>query len=335
MSRILKVSNGDYRLQVKSGGSIVLDTQSASGTVKVIGNLDVQGTLTFIESTNTQISDTILQLNYGQNGSGVGNGSGAQVAGIEIERGTLPASQFLFNETVSHYDSTTTLNPTGTWQLTTNAGILGGLQVRTIVADGLGDLVFDLQNGTKLLAVANSTNYYLRCINDNNIPTVKWVRNYIASNWDPGAPGTQGTSIVSTVQYPTTVLLSAASTSMQASSTSIIFQVNQNTIANITAAGFATGNIVFAGNATPNQITTSASSGNLTLTADNKNVEINGYLNLDNQASDPTYGATVSKIYAKSTIGPGRTGIYFNNNANQTSDELVSRNRAVLLSILL
>jgi hypothetical protein len=335
MSRILKVSNGDYRLQVKTGGNIVLDTQSTSGTVKVIGNLDVLGTFTYIESTDTRIKDTIIQLNYGQNGAGVGNGSGPQVSGIEIDRGSLPHSQFLFDETLLHYDSTTSLNPIGTWKLTTDAGILGGIQVRSIVGDGLGDLVFDLQSGNKLLTVANTTNYYLRCINDNNIPTVKWVRNYIASNWDPNNPGNQGTSIVSTVQYPTTVLLSSANTSMQAGASTIVFQISQNTIATVSASGLTTGNVQLGGNSTPNQITTSASSGNLTLTADNKNVEINGYLNLDNQASDPTFGAAVSKIYAKSTVGPGRTGIYFNNNANQTSDELVSRNRAVLLSILL
>jgi len=41
MSRILKVSQSDYRLQVQSGGSIVLDTGTSTGTVIITGNLDV------------------------------------------------------------------------------------------------------------------------------------------------------------------------------------------------------------------------------------------------------------------------------------------------------
>ena len=48
------------------------------------------------------------------------------------------------------------------------------------------------------------------------------------------------------------------------------------------------------------------------------------------------YTANKTKIYSTATVGPGKTGIYFaNTNGSQTPDELISRNRAVLLSILL
>jgi len=40
-------------------------------------------------------------------------------------------------------------------------------------------------------------------------------------------------------------------------------------------------------------------------------------------------------MYSSSVFGPGRTGVYFTNNTITTPDELISRNRAVLLSILL
>ena len=73
----------------------------------------------------------------------------------------------------------------------------------------------------------------------------------------------------------------------------------------------------------------------LSATATNT-IEVSGVMQLDNQASAPTYNSAGTQIYSRSTVGPGKTGIYFTNqNASQTPDELVSRNRAVLLSILL
>ena len=59
-----------------------------------------------------------------------------------------------------------------------------------------------------------------------------------------------------------------------------------------------------------------------------------------NQAGTPTSVSGATKLYSKSTEGAGRTGIYFVNNVTYgglayNRDELVSKNRAVLLSILL
>ena len=62
-------------------------------------------------------------------------------------------------------------------------------------------------------------------------------------------------------------------------------------------------------------------------------VEVNAVLQLDDQTA-PTYSASMTKLYS-STPGPGRTGVYITNSTVQTPDELISRNRAVLLSILL
>jgi hypothetical protein len=64
-------------------------------------------------------------------------------------------------------------------------------------------------------------------------------------------------------------------------------------------------------------------------------------LQLNNQAGDITVAvATATQIYTKAAEGPGRSGIYFTNDtaygaAAYNNDELVSKNRAVLLSILL
>ena len=54
--------------------------------------------------------------------------------------------------------------------------------------------------------------------------------------------------------------------------------------------------------------------------------------NLDDQALTPGSTSGKTKIYSQATSGPGKTGLYITN--VNTSDELVSKNRAVLLSIL-
>jgi len=55
-------------------------------------------------------------------------------------------------------------------------------------------------------------------------------------------------------------------------------------------------------------------------------------LNLDNKSSNPGSTAGTNKVYSKSTIGAGNTGLYFVNTT--TSDELVSKKRALLFSMI-
>ena len=68
MSKVLRITDGDYRVIVDNGvsGKIILDTTSGSdtprGTVVVTGDLEVKGTTTTVESTVTTIADNILNL---------------------------------------------------------------------------------------------------------------------------------------------------------------------------------------------------------------------------------------------------------------------------------
>ncbi len=63
MSKIVKVNDGDYKVVVQEGGNIVLNTGDRIGLVTVTGDLNVQGEVTYIESTNTTINDNIILLN--------------------------------------------------------------------------------------------------------------------------------------------------------------------------------------------------------------------------------------------------------------------------------
>jgi hypothetical protein len=323
MSKVLNVSNGDYRVRVQTGGSIILDTQSTYGKVLVIGDLDVQGQLTYIESTNTQVKDNILQLNYGQTGNGISS-TNNYVSGIEIERGNYSAAQILFNEQVQHYDPITSTEVNGTFILRTADGKLSGLQVSSIANSGTTDFVFDMQGSTNVLRVANASGGYENNINnDNDILNRKYLYNYVAASG--------GVATVDRIYFPIAGGIAGSTSSIEAFGSSIVFQISQATRAIISPSGVSVDNINFYSNTISN-----TSSNNLVLTANNNNVEINSVLNLDDQSSIPSYVSGKTKIYSSATAGPGGTGIYFaNNQAAHSADELISRRRAVALSILL
>jgi hypothetical protein len=325
MSKVLNV-NGDYILRVQQNGNIILDTQSDYGQVTIIGRLDVKGQLTYLESTNTQIKDNILQLNVGDtNPTGISVANNRQ-SGIEIERGTgagyYPA-QILFNEAVTHFDPNLQTTVSGTFVMQTSDGTLSGLQVASIQNLGGANFVFDMKNDPYVLSVVNAAGYENNVLHDNDIPNRKYLYNYVAAS--------NGVATVDRIYFPTTGGVGNSTSSIEAFGSNIVFQINQNTRALITTSGFSVDNI----NLYQDTIINSGSN-NLVLTAVNNNIEISGVLNLDDQPSTPSYTTGKTRIYSKAVAGPGGSGIFFTNNqAAHTADELISRTRALALSILL
>jgi hypothetical protein len=381
MSKIVKVSNGDYSLQDQAGGNIILDTTGTAvgrastgyGTVTVYGNLDVKGITTYVESTNTEISDNIIQLNFGQTGAGISSANNYQ-SGIEIERGSLSAAQFVFNEQVNFYNAKTTSEQTGSFVFKTVDGNLNALQLRTISTDTSSDLSFDLQGGNHALAIVNSQgingvgghdlladalNYASLNLQGYHIPNIEWVYNYAFSTATPLTVPPTGLALVNEINYPlrgTPTYSSVIATGTSSANGNIQFSVNTG---NVTATGglLAYFSTATTGNDLTNATLTASAQGsltvnnvriygntitdingsyNLTLTSQSGEVEVNAVLDLDDQTwNTPVYASGKTKFYSSSTIGPGRTGVYVTNSTVRTPDELISRNRAVLLSILL
>jgi hypothetical protein len=321
MSRVLKVSQSNYRLQTASGGTITLDTGVDVGTVIVTGDLIVQGETTTVNTTNLAIEDNIIVLNKNQTGAGITLASPISgQSGVQISRGTRPAGQFLFDENVNHYDFPNTTNVGGTFVLKTNDGKKAGLQVATIVNDGASNLVFDMQASQGVLSIANSTNYYQRVTQDDHIPNWRTILNYVAAS--------NGVATVDRMYFPPGAAFGFEDSKVQAFQTNIQFFVGQQIRATISPVGVSVNNI----NLFTDTIT-NTSSNSLVLTAINNNVKIDAVLNLSDQSLDPSVPAGSTKLYSKPTVGPGNSGLFFKN--VNISDELVSRSRAVLLSILL
>jgi hypothetical protein len=328
MSRVLNLS-GDYRIRVQSGGNIILDPGS-SGTVTITGNLDVVGSQTNIESNTVSIQDNIIQINYDP--SNIYNGDGIPTAppingqaGIQIWRGSRPSANLLFDETISHNNPYSNSSVAGTFVMKTADGTPSALSLAGIVTPSNSNFVFDMQNQPFVLRIANASGYENRVLNDNDIPTRKYVQQYVTN--------AAGTIAVSALWYPTVTPLVDATTSIQAFASTIVFQLGGITEVSLSSGGFTMNNVTVFQDSISN---TGSNVNNLKLSANTGKVEINGVLVLDDQSAQPSVISGTTNVYSSATIGPGKTGIYFNNNnASQMPDELVSRSRAVALSILL
>lgn len=308
MSKIVKVSQSDYRLKVKDSGTITLDTGFDVGLVVITGDLLVKGNTTTIDTANLQIEDNIILLNKGEGAAGVTEGT----AGLEIDRGSLANAQFLWDETIDKF----------AFQLDT--GVLSGIVVGNIATDPTTNLQFDMQTGGGTLRIINSTGYESRVTDANDVPNRKFVTDYVLASG--------GLALTDKIFFP---LLGHVpgdeDTILQAFETNIRFSVKSggtlNQRAQITAQGLTVDDInIF------NDTIQNTGSEDLILTAATNHVRIDAILDLDDQTVDPAATGGVSRIYSKSTGGAGKTGLFFTNNT--TTDELVSKNRALLFSML-
>ena len=161
---------GDYVIFAKDGG-VVIDVNNTTtnirsaqtGTVTIYGNLDVIGGTTYIETTNTNITDNIIVLNNGETNSYISQGTG----GILISRGnkgsTATAATLLFNDTIDWaYDNLTTQH--GMWELSVGDGASPqptAIRVSAIRIGGAKNFLNFLgyENATGMLNVRGTLNY--------------------------------------------------------------------------------------------------------------------------------------------------------------------------------
>ena len=312
MSKILRVSESDYRIKVQDTGTITLDTGVEQGTVVITGDLLVKGNTTTVDTANLNIEDNIILLNKGEIGSGVTEGT----AGLEIDRGSLPNAQFLWDESVEKFT------------IQTDDNALVGIVVGSIATDSTENIKFDFQSGAGTLRVINATGYESRVIDDNDVPNRKYVHDYVYASG--------GSAVVSRFKYPVGSPYGSEDTLGEALSSTIKFWVRSGGVlqqrVQISASGLDVDNV----NVFDNTIINSSSGNNLILTATNSHVEINGILNLDDRSVPIATGGT-SRIYSRSATAATNfelynSGVFVAN--SRTQDEIVVKNRALLLSML-
>lgn len=318
MSKFLNVPNGNYSVTIQSGGEIRLDTGVETGTVRVTGDLVVEGGTTTVSSENLTVKDNIIVINQGETGS---NGITLQQAGIEIDRGgdasEYTSVQMVFDEQLTYRDPLTNTTKTGAFTFKDKNNALIGVRVNSISTGG-GDLNL-INNGTGVVRVDGTNNYEDQVIEDDILTNKKYVDDAIVS-------GIQGITIKSIIQGDSKVELSDDSIDAGESN----FEVK---IDNVIVATFKSGLSQIEDIEFENNIIRNATSGeDLTLSSFGSGaVTVDGVLKMPNQISDPS-ASTGIILYGKEP-GLGTTGLYYVN-SNDTSDEVIGRNRSLLYSMI-
>ena len=87
-------TNGDYNIKSGEGATINLDTGFGVGTVRVTGNLLIQGNTLTVSTEDLNIRDNIIIVNYGETGDGVT----LEYSGMQVDRGIADPAMFLYDE---------------------------------------------------------------------------------------------------------------------------------------------------------------------------------------------------------------------------------------------
>lgn len=318
MSKFLNVPNGDYSITVKAGGEIRLDTGVEAGTVRVTGDLVVEGDTTTVSSENLTVKDNIIVINEGETGS---NGVTLQQAGIEIDRGgdaqTYTSVRMVFDETLDYRDPLTNTVKSGAFVFRDLNNALIGVRVNSISTGG-GDLNL-INNGTGVVRVDGTNNYEDQVVEDDILTNKKYVDDAIVA-------GIQAITIKSIIQGDSKVELS--DDSIDGGTSNFEVEIDGTVVATFTAGNTQIEDIEFEGNIIRN----STSGQDLTLASFGSGaVTVDGILKMPNQLTDPS-SSTGIILYGKEP-GLGTTGLYYVN-SNNTSDEVIGRNRSLLYSMI-
>ena len=318
MSKVVKVTDGNYRITVDNGaaGTITLDTTSGAsavrGTVVVNGDLTVNGTTSTVESTVTVIKDNIITLNNGETGAGVDAANG-YIAGIEIDRGSLPTARLVFNDNAQYFTGGS--SGTGSFRLEDNTGAIMPLVTNSI-------------NGESTLYITQPSNSDPIVKNNDSLTNAKSVVDYVsyslANNLQPGI--LDGDTSVSTLDFDTTSLEST-----------IEFKVDNTLIGNFYSNRIEVADLKIQNN----EISSVISNGDLLLNAPGTgSVTVKDTMVITGSPwdSDPGNGFSTPssgiKLYARNTADTeGNIGLYYVN-SNNVTDELISKNRALLFGML-
>lgn len=344
-ARINRLDVDDYQLILKQGGNLTIDLGGGDpltqGTFTLYGSLNVEGDVTTIGRTDLVVSDNTITINDGETGAGITLGT----AGIIIDRGTKQDAYMFFDDTpLSRY----TIVPgggsqAGAFTFEDAAGDLLGIYTTSIKTLNNNDLYL-LGGGTGLVTVTGTTDY------EKNIWAydVDGNINFNISTLDKLATPSDDDAIVNVkglVDYirsyhlynyqfkvesgTTTVTKVEALDDEDGESTSrVAITVDGYNIANFYQNRVEVDNVRIIGNT----VTSNDINGTIVLKGTGTGtVQIDDHMNFTVQ-TDPTAPADGVNVYSKA-LGDGGTGLYFVNQ-DGTSDEFVSRNKALLYSII-
>lgn len=344
MGQFLRV-NGDYSIKTEEGARITLDTGPNVGSVRVTGDLIVEGSTVIIEATNLDIEDNIIVLNKNETGAGVT----LDFSGIQIDRGTLGAASFIWNENITIPTGSSSTN-TGGWQLVSGTGGVYGfsdsrLKLKEITTESAvdgGDLLL-IGQGTGVVKVTGTDTYEAQVTDDDDIPNKKYVDDTIQNN--PTFQVVSDNSRVTVSDKDRSPNIAAQPGSLAYLTATTGFSTGgESAVSVIVDAAL---NTQFYPNRTEmfnlefnsSEITTKSGITNQNInvrTQGTGKLQTNYAVQLDTIAGTPAYVTDATVLYS-ATPSVGTTGVWYVNpsaEARLQSGELINKNKALVFSMI-
>lgn len=343
MGQFLQV-NGDYNIKAGEGAKITLDTgpSSSGGSVRVTGNLIVEGDTVSVSATNLDVEDNIITVNSGEAGAGVTLG----FAGIEVDRGIVAPAVFVYEEI------------SNSWLIANNSAPgpfnydESNLRLRRIFTNAVtddGDLTL-IGTGTGVVKVFGTDNYENQVTHDDDVPNKKYVDDSILNNptFQIVAPQSQDTSVIISDKNITPNLGSQAGslayftaqtgyTTFGESAVSVV--VDGQLIGQFFTNRLEIGDIELGGGVDRNEIASKAGITNENIyvrTQGTGKLQTNYAMQLEKIGTTPAFVSNSTLLYAADP-SIGSTGIWFVNDSLETAKrngELISKNKALVFSML-
>ena len=349
MGQFLRV-NGDYNIRAGDGAKITLDTGSVAsgGSVRVTGNLVVEGDTFNISTTNLTIEDNIISLNVGEVGPGVTLG----YSGIEIERGSTASitpqnnASFLYDEST---DAWIIAHGTAPGPFNFDASSLRLKQILTNSTTDSGDLTL-IGTGTGVVKVLGTINYEDQVTEDDDIPNKKFVDDAIQNNptFQIVAPQSQDTKVVIADKEIDAIdpggpgslaYFTSSTTHSTYGESAVSIVVDGALVGQFYANRFEIGDLEIGGGPDRNEITSRAGITNENVyirTQGTGKLQTNYAMQFEKIGTVPGYVSNNVLLYAAAP-STGTTGIYFVNDsaeAAKQNGELISKNKALVFSML-
>lgn len=188
MSKVLRISQGGYKIITEPGSEIKLDTGLGIGNVRITGDLIVEGDSTKIETSVLEVEDNIVVINKANTLAaatfpGIQNGQ----AGIEIQRGQdpdgdpdTPHLRFVYDDSLSYFPPNNNNLNIGAFvfkRVDTNQ--LVGITTNFIQTLG-SDFHFNTGNTGKIQVKTTGVIPYNQRIGANDdIPNIKYLKEYV------------------------------------------------------------------------------------------------------------------------------------------------------------
>jgi len=344
MGQFLRV-NGDYNIKTEEGARITLDTGPNVGSVRVTGDLVVEGSTVIIEATNLDIEDNIIVLNKGETGAGVT----LDYSGIEIDRGSLGEASLIWNENIAIPAGSSSSNAGG-WQFVSGTGGVysfsdSRLKLKEILTEDTtdsGDLLL-IGQGTGVVKVIGTDNYENQVTHDDDVPNKKYVDDTIQNNPTFQVVSDNSRVTVSDKErlpniaaQPGSLAYLTATTGFSTggeSAVSVIVDAALNT------QFYPNRTEMFDLEFNSSEITTKSGITNQNInvrTQGTGKLQTNYAVQLDSIAGTPAYVTDATVLYS-ATPSIGTTGVWYVNpsaEARLRSGELINKNKALVFSMI-